>query len=41
MSSSPSASGKTFFTIEPRACALIVIDMQNAFGIFFAVPKAQ
>src|SRR5205809_7625550 len=31
MSSNPSATGKSFFTIDPRRCALIVIDMQNAF----------
>jgi len=31
MSSNLSASGKNFFTIEPRSCVLIVIDMQNAF----------
>jgi len=27
----PSLSGKAFFEIDPRSCALIVIDMQNAF----------
>jgi nicotinamidase-related amidase len=30
-SSSPSVTGASFFEIEPRSCALIVIDMQNAF----------
>ena len=29
--SSPSRRGKDFFTIDPLRCALIVIDMQNAF----------
>jgi nicotinamidase-related amidase len=28
---SPSVSGSAFFEIEPRGCALIIIDMQNAF----------
>ena len=44
MSSNPSASGKNFFTIEPRSCALIVIDMQNAFvaeGAVFETPPAR
>jgi nicotinamidase-related amidase len=44
MSSNPSASGKTFFTIETRRCALIVIDMQNAFvaeGAVFETPPAR
>jgi isochorismate hydrolase len=31
MSSNTSATGKDFFRIDPRLCALIVIDMQNAF----------
>ena len=31
MSSSPGNSGKSFFTVDPRRAALIVIDMQNAF----------
>ena len=29
--SNPSLTGKDFFTIDPSHCALIVIDMQNAF----------
>jgi nicotinamidase-related amidase len=44
MSSNSSASGKDFFTIEPRSCALIVIDMQNAFvaeGAIFEAPTAR
>jgi len=44
MSSNPSVSGKNFFTIEPRRCALIVIDMQNAFvaeGAVFETPPAR
>lgn len=44
MSSNPSASGKDFFTIEPRRSALIVIDMQNAFvaeGAVFETPGAR
>ena len=44
MSSGPSASGKNFFTIAPRRCALIVIDMQNAFvadGAVFETPPAR
>jgi len=31
MSSNLSVSGRSFFTIEPRRAALIIIDMQNAF----------
>jgi len=31
MPSRPSVSGQTFFTVDPRRSALIVIDMQNAF----------
>ena len=44
MSSNPSASGESFFTIDPRRCALIVIDMQNAFvaeGAVFETPPAR
>src|SRR5437588_4463092 len=44
MSSNPSATGKSFFTIDPRRCALIVIDMQNAFvaeGAVFETPGAR
>jgi biuret amidohydrolase len=44
MSSNPSASGKNFFTIEPRRSVLIVIDMQNAFvaeGAVFETPGAR
>ena len=44
MSPNPSASGKSFFTIEPRSCALIVIDMQNGFvaeGAVFETPGAR
>jgi ureidoacrylate peracid hydrolase len=44
MSSGPNATGKSFFTIEPRHCALIVIDMQNAFvgeGAAFETPGAR
>jgi nicotinamidase-related amidase len=44
MSSNTSASGKTFFAIDPRRCALIVIDMQNAFvaeGATFETPGAR
>jgi nicotinamidase-related amidase len=44
MSSNPSATGKDFFAIEPRRCALIVIDMQNAFvaeGAVFETPTAR
>jgi len=39
-----STSGKNFFTIDPRSCALIVIDMQNAFvaeGAVFETPPAR
>jgi nicotinamidase-related amidase len=31
MSTGPSATGRAFFEINPSSCALIVIDMQNAF----------
>jgi len=31
MPSNISVSGRSFFTIEPRRAALIIIDMQNAF----------
>jgi len=44
MSSNVSTSGKNFFTIEPRSCALIIIDMQNAFvaeGAVFETPGAR
>src|SRR5881275_2150024 len=44
MSSNPSATGESFFTIDPRRCALIVIDMQNAFvaeGAVFETPGAR
>jgi hypothetical protein len=44
MSSNPSATGKDFFTIDPRRCALVVIDMQNAFvaeGAVFETPRAR
>jgi len=44
MSPDPNASEKNFFTIEPRSCALIVIDMQNAFvaeGAVFETPGAR
>ena len=40
----PSLTGKDFFTINPRRCALIVIDMQNAFvaeGAPFETPGAR
>src|SRR5690349_24981421 len=40
----PSLTGKGFFTIDPRHCALIVIDMQNAFvaeGAPFETPGAR
>lgn len=39
-----SVTGKDFFTINPRRCALIVIDMQNAFvaeGAPFETPGAR
>jgi ureidoacrylate peracid hydrolase len=44
MSPDPNASEKNFFTIVPRSCALIVIDMQNAFvaeGGVFETPGAR
>lgn len=44
MSSNPSLTGKNFFTIDPVRCALIVIDMQNAFvaeGAPFETPGAR
>jgi nicotinamidase-related amidase len=44
MSTNPSATGKSFFAIEPRRIALIVIDMQNAFvapGGPFETPGAR
>jgi len=44
MSSGPSATGKNFFTIDGSRCALIVIDMQNAFvaeGAPFETPGAR
>jgi ureidoacrylate peracid hydrolase len=44
MPSNVSTSGKNFFTIDPRRCALIVIDMQNAFvaeGAVFEIPPAR
>jgi nicotinamidase-related amidase len=31
LSGSPANSGRSFFTVDPRRAALIVIDMQNAF----------
>ena len=40
----PSLTGKNFFSIEPARCALIVIDMQNAFvaeGAPFETPGAR
>ena len=42
--SKPSLTGKDFFTIDPAHCALIVIDMQNAFvaeGAPFETPGAR
>jgi nicotinamidase-related amidase len=42
--SNPSLTGKDFFIIEPGRCALIVIDMQNAFvaeGAPFETPGAR
>ena len=42
--SSTSISGKDFFAIDPNRCALIVIDMQNAFvaeGAPFETPGAR
>lgn len=42
--SSTSSSGKDFFAIDPDRCALIVIDMQNAFvaeGAPFETPDAR
>jgi ureidoacrylate peracid hydrolase len=42
--SKPSLTGKDFFTIDPGRCALIVIDMQNAFvaeGAPFETPGAR
>jgi biuret amidohydrolase len=42
--SNPSLRGKSFFTIDPSRCALIVIDMQNAFvaeGAPFETPGAR
>lgn len=42
--SSTSSSGKDFFAIDPDRCALIVIDMQNAFvaeGAPFETPGAR
>ncbi len=42
--SGPSATGADFFEIEPRRCALLVIDMQNAFvaeGAPFETPGAR
>ncbi len=42
--SNPSLTGRDFFTIDPRHCALIVIDMQNAFvakGAPFETPGAR
>lgn len=42
--SNPSLTGKEFFTIDPARCALIVIDMQNAFvaeGAPFETPGAR
>ena len=44
MPSNVSTSGKNFFTIDLRSCALIVIDMQNAFvaeGAVFETPGAR
>jgi nicotinamidase-related amidase len=41
---STSTFGKDFFAIDPRRCALIVIDMQNAFvaeGAVFETPGAR
>ena len=40
----PSVTGKDFFAIDPARCALIVIDMQNAFvaeGAPFETPGAR
>ena len=42
--SKPSLTGKDFFAIDPARCALIVIDMQNAFvaeGAPFETPGAR
>jgi nicotinamidase-related amidase len=42
--SNPSLTGKDFFTIEPSRCALVIIDMQNAFvakGAPFETPGAR
>lgn len=42
--SKPSLTGKDFFTLDPAHCALIVIDMQNAFvaeGAPFETPGAR
>jgi nicotinamidase-related amidase len=42
--SGPSATGEDFFEIEPRRCALIIIDMQNAFvaeGAPLETPEAR
>jgi len=44
MSSGPSATGTDFFEIEPRRCALLVIDMQSAFvaeGAPLETPSAR
>jgi nicotinamidase-related amidase len=44
MSSNNSSSGESFFQIDPRRCALIIIDMQNAFvaeGAVFETPGAR
>src|SRR5438552_18980579 len=44
VSSNLSTSGRNFFTIERSSCALIVIDMQNAFvaeGAVFETPGAR
>lgn len=42
--SGPSLRGREFFTVDPLRCALIVIDMQNAFvaeGSTFETPGAR
>lgn len=42
--SNPSLTGKEFFNLDPGRCALIVIDMQNAFvaeGATFETPGAR
>lgn len=44
MPAGPSVTGKEFFAIDPHRCALIIIDMQNAFvaeGAPFETPGAR